>query len=260
MIRLLIADDEAAARKRLRDLAAREADCEVVGECVDGSDALRRITQLVPDVVFLDVSMPRLDGFAVLDRLEEEGVPDPPVLIFVTAFDEHALRAFEARALDYLLKPFSDDRFRASLERARVRLSERRSHTFQQKIRGLIGDVAPVRRPDEFEGRAARFAVQRGASVIVVAADDIVWVEAAGDYVRLHMPERTHLLRSTMGAMLEKLDERFVRIHRSTIVRSDQVRALHSATHGDYRVELHDGTMLRMSRRYRSGLEAWLDR
>jgi two-component system LytT family response regulator len=232
MIRALIADDEPLARKKIRSLLAREPDTEVVGECGSGSDAAKLIRELDPDLVFLDIEMPDLDGLSMLERLGSRA----PVVIFVTAYEQYAVRAFAVKALDYLLKPIDRSRFRSALERAREHL----------KL-----DAQPL----------ARLLVRSGESFEIVKVDDIDWLEAADNYVKVHALGETHLVRETLTRLKSKLDpSRFVRIHRSTLVNVERIRSLHPLFHGDQMVVLRDGTELTLSRRYRHELEALLGR
>jgi two-component system LytT family response regulator len=209
-----------------------------------------------PDLVFLDVQMPGLDGFGVI---EEVGPEQMPVIIFVTAYDEHAIRAFAAQALDYVLKPIDDDRFSRAVARASRRIREQRDSAFADRLHAVMGDLdgVPGRRQ---KGSVARFLVKRGGRVLLVSEDEIEWVESAGDYVRLHTATETHLLRATMASMEERLDaESFVRIHRSTIVNVQRIRELKPHFNREYIVLLKDGTELKLSRGFRSRLDPLFD-
>jgi two-component system LytT family response regulator len=247
MIRTLIVDDEPVARRRIRRLLKSEPDVEVVGECGDGREAIDTIRSLAPDLVFLDVQMPEADGFEVLGAI---GTPLPAV-IFVTAFDQYALTAFEVHALDYLLKPFNRQRFEQAVKRAREHL-ERRT---DDRLLNLLKDLRPPVR------RLTRFVVRSEGRLRLVDVGQVDWIEAADNYARLHVGKTTHLVRETMSRLALELDpEKFVRIHRSTIVRLDRIRELVPAFHGDLVVVLHDGTRLDMSRGYRQPVEALLGR
>ena len=248
-LRILIVDDEPLARRGVRARLDRAGGVEIVGECGSGADAVRAIDELRPDVVFLDVQMPELDGFGVVEAVGPEAMP---VTVFVTAYDQHALRAFEARALDYLLKPIRDDRFEHALERARQRVAERRESALGRRVADVLSESAPAApAPD------ARFLVERAGRVVVVPADTVEWVEAAGDYVVLHTRLDAHLLRETMARMEGRLDaERFVRIHRSTIVNVDRIGELRPGSNREYMVVLRDGTELKLSRSYRERFSA----
>jgi two-component system LytT family response regulator len=233
-IRVLVVDDEPLARSNLTVLLRRDPEIEVVRECGSGMEALEEIRSLKPDLVFLDVQMPECDGFDVLEML---GRDLPPAVIFVTAYDQYALRAFEAGALDYLLKPFDDARFERALGRAREKIAHGR-----------------------YPSRAvACFTVKSAGQVAFLKASEIDWIEAADYYSCLHVGARTHLFRRSMSELDEELDQSiFCRIHRSTIVRLDRVRSLKLNESGEYDVLLDDGTKLRLSRRYRKELQSRL--
>jgi two-component system LytT family response regulator len=249
-IRALIVDDEPPGRARLRDLLAAEADVEVVGECADGTEAVTAVRDLRPDLLFLDVQMPGLDGFGVLEALGREC---PPAVIFVTAHDRYALRAFDVHALDYLLKPFDRQRFQKALGRARTQLAGAGGPAARERLLALLEEVRPAPKPLE------RLALKTAGRITFLKADEIDWIEAAGNYVRLHAGGEAHLLRETMSRLEGRLDAaRFVRIHRSTIVQLDRIRELQPWFHGDYRVRLRDGTELTLSRGYRPKLQELL--
>ena len=240
-IRALIVDDEPLARQRLRDLLADESGIEVVGECGDGSSAVLAIETQTPDLVFLDVQMPELDGFEVIESV---GADRMPATLFVTAHDRHALKAFEVHAIDYLLKPFDRKRFHEALERARIWVG--RSQEAPGRMASLLQDVQDSRPPME------RILVRSGDHHLLLKTSDIQWIEAEDNYVRLHVEGTSYLVRQTMGRMLERLDPaRFKRIHRSSIVNLDCVKELRPWFHGDYMVLLSDGTKLTMPRTYR---------
>jgi two-component system LytT family response regulator len=242
-IRTLIVDDEPLARQRLRKLLEADADIGIVGECGDGQDAVAQLQRLRPDLVFLDVQMPVLDGFGVLQALAGQPLP---VVIFVTAHDRYALKAFEVHALDYLLKPFDRTRFAAALERAKVQVRQGNAALLSERLHEML-----ERRPGP-----ERLVVKSGGRIYFVRIEDIDWIEAAGNYVRLHVGKEEHLLRETLGALEQRLDgRRFVRIHRSTIVNLERIRELQPAFHGDYVIVLHDGTELALSRSCREQLE-----
>jgi two-component system LytT family response regulator len=246
-IRALIVDDEPLARQRLRRLLQDEPDVEIVGECADGGDAVAGIRNLHPDLVFLDVQMPVLDGFGVLEAVSVEQMP---AVIFVTAYDRYALRAFEYNALDYLLKPFDRDRFRKALERARSQLARPEP---QEEAQQFLGAVEEYRN----EGKALeRLVVKSAGRVFFLRVDEIDWIEAAGNYVRLHVSKDTHLLRDTMSSLEGRLDtKKFLRIHRSTMVNIERIQELQPLFHGDYVVILRNGTQLNLSRGYRQRLQ-----
>src|SRR5919202_5517193 len=241
-IRTLIVDDEPPARTRLRTLLAAEDDIEIVGECSDGPEALEVIARRAPQLVFLDVQMPEMDGFELLRALDPSQLP---VIIFVTAYDGYALRAFEVHALDYLLKPFDRERLRVALARARAQLTHDGLTALDSRLLALLGELKAERRSVE------RFAVKSGPRVLLVRVADIDWIEAAGNYVRLHVRAESHLLRESMKNIEAKLPPNmFLRIHRSAIVNIDRIRELQPWFHGEYVVILRDGTRLIASRAF----------
>ena len=247
-MRTLIVDDEPLARERIRTLLRDEPDIELIGECAGGKEAVSAIQGKNPELLFLDVQMPEMDGFAVLEAVGPERVP---AVVFVTAYDRYALRAFDVHALDYLLKPFDRERFHKALERARAQVGER----------GKLGDrlLALLKDIKEEPKRPERFVIKSAGRVFFLRADEIDWVEAAGNYVQLHVGSTTHLMRETMGGLEARLDpEKFVRIHRSAIVQVDRLKEMRPAFHGDYIVILQDGTRLNLSRSYREKLQALL--
>lgn len=240
-LRTVIVDDEPLARERVRMMLAAHPDMTVVGEYGDGQQAIAAIRELRPDVVFLDVQIPGVDGFGVLSELDSDALP---YVVFVTAYDQYALRAFEVRALDYVLKPFSADRFGQALDRARAALARNDVGTIdRERLRDLVTSLAAEQREKR------RLVVKSSGRVFFVKVDDIDWIEAEGNYVRLHMGPQSHLLRDTMKGMENVLDPSvFVRIHRSTIVNADRIRELQPLFHGEYAVILRDGTRLVASR------------
>ena len=264
MIKTLIVDDEALARRRLRRLLEAERDVDVVGEAANGRDAVSAIRALQPDLLFLDVQMPEMDGFGVL---EEVGPEQLPAVIFVTAFDQYAVRAFEVHALDYLLKPFDADRLRGAFARARQHVAAVAGNgqapaSQQQQIMALLESLAAERRDlGGLGGRAAertadRLMIKSAGRVYFVKVSEIDYVEAAGNYVRLHVGKDAHLLRETMNGVETRLDaNQFLRIHRSTIVNLDRVKEMQPWFSGEYVVIMKDGTQLKLSRGYRDRLE-----
>lgn len=245
-IRALIVDDEPLARERIRDLVERDAEVELVGECRDGQEAVSAIRELAPDVVFLDVQMPEKSGFEVVDEI---GVANLPVVVFVTAYDTFALKAFEVAALDYLLKPFDEDRFALTLERAKAQVRSRQPNAFQQRVLSMMEQLRPA--PAVLE----RIMLKTGGSLVFLKTEDIDWIAAEGNYVRLHVGSGSHLVRETIHSLDEQLDpRRFLRVHRSTIVNLDRVREIQPLVHGEHRVVLKNGTTLTLSRGYRDRL------
>ncbi len=250
-LRVLIVDDEELARQRLRRLLEVEEDVEVIGEASDGRQAVESIRALRPDLVFLDVQMPEVDGFAVLDRLRPNV---SPAVVFVTAYDDYALRAFDAHAVDYLRKPFDATRFQEAFARARRRLAGAEAEDRIRRLEALLTQIAarPQRSRD-------RLMVRSDGRLYFIRLDDIDWIEAAGNYVKLHVGRDTHLMRETMAGIEKMLDSsRFLRIHRSAIVNLDRVREMQPWFSGEYTVILRDGTQLRLSRVYRDRLESWM--
>jgi two-component system LytT family response regulator len=252
MVRALIVDDEPLARQRLRTLLKGESDIDIVGECSDGHEAVAAVRELKPDLLFLDVQMPVLDGFGVLEVLGPEQLP---AVIFVTAYDLYAIRAFEVNALDYLLKPFDRDRFRKALSRAREQITKESSSSGEQ-LGALLDEVQTAR-----GGRHTleRLVIKSGGRVFFLRAEEIDWIEAAGNYLRLHVGNDMHLLRDTMNNLEARLHpDKFLRIHRSTMVNLERVKELQPWFHGDYKVILLDGTELTLSRSYRPKLKSLL--
>ena len=249
-IRAVIVDDEPLAREGVRLHLEAESDIEVVGEAGTGEEAVTLIETLRPDLLFLDVQMPGLDGFGVLDAV---GPVHMPVTIFTTAYDEFALRAFDAHAIDYILKPYDAQRFHSATERARMQLTGRRKAHIDDRLDSLL---------DELRSRnqyLERLVVRSGGRILILRVAEIDWIEAASNYVRLHAGGREYLLRETMTALEAKLDPmEFVRIHRSTIVRVDRIRELEPLFQGDYVVVLDDSTRLTSSRGYRERLQELL--
>jgi len=240
-LRVLIADDEQLCRERLKRFLRTEPEAEVVAECASGIEAVRAIRQSSPDVAFLDVRMPELDAFGVIEALNGARLP---AIVLVTAYDRFALRAFEFHAVDYLLKPFDLWRFQVALRRARHRL---------QLDSPLMCAVGPIAKPLE------RVTVKSSGRITIVKTSEIDWISAADNYVELHVNTKTHLLRITISALAERLPGNcFARISRSVLVNLDRVKEIHSKSHGDYFVVLHNGTSLPGSRKYRHGLDGLL--
>jgi two-component system, LytTR family, response regulator len=252
-IRTVIVDDEPAARGALRSLLAGEPDIEVIAELGDGASALEVIRTESPDLLFLDIQMPEMDGFTLLRRLQSSSLP---VTVFVTAYDQYALRAFDAEAIDYLLKPFSDERFHQSLARARQQIQLGRVGELSQELRRLL---ARTERAAEKPGFVSRLTVKTDGRITVVPVSDIDWLEAEGDFVKVRCGRTSHLMRETMKDVESMIDPgRFVRIHRSTIVNVDRIKEMQPYFKDDYVIILQDGSRLRLSRRYKTRLEAAL--
>jgi len=241
-IRALVVDDEPLARSNLSVLLRQDADVETVRECGSGAEAITEIRSSKPDLVFLDVQMPECDGFDVLEML---GLDLPPAVVFVTAYDQYALRAFEAGALDYLLKPFDNARFERALGRAKEKIAHSKAN--------------PVESKESSSRMAERIAVKSAGQVVFLRASEIDWIEAADYYACLHVGPKSHLLRRSMADLEQELcPGTFCRIHRSTIINLYRVRGLKLNEDGEYDVQLETGAALRLSRRYRKPLQARL--
>jgi two-component system, LytTR family, response regulator len=252
-IRTIVVDDEKPARMRLLELLRREADVEVAGTASDGRDAIDLIRTSRPDLAFLDVQMPQLDGFGVLQELSPDELP---VVIFVTAYDKYAIQAFDAHAIDYLLKPFSDQRFESAIKRARKYLGTQEA---REQAEELAAAAQERRSVDARSGYLERLVVKASGNVTFLDVDDVDWVEAAGVYVYLHAGPKVHLYRSSVTQLLQRLDpRRFVRVHRSAAVNTARIRELRARSHGDFTVVLQSGAEVAMSRGYRAELESWL--
>jgi len=249
-IRALIVDDEPLARRRLERLLEGEPDAELVAACGTGPEAVESIRRHAPDLLFLDVQMPGLDGFGVLESL---GEAVPPAVVFVTAFDAYAVQAFEANALDYLLKPFDADRFHRAFQRAEERLRRPEAGTAPAQLTRLLETLNRQRTIAE------RLAIRTDGRVYFVRVADIDWIETASNYVRLHAGKTSHLLREPLSSLELRLDpERFLRIHRTTVVNVERLRELQPWFSGEFIAILHDGTRLKVSRGYRDRVARWL--
>ena len=248
-LRALIVDDEALARTALVRLLKRERDVSLIGQCDDGESAVQTIRQAQLDIVFLDVQMPEMDGFQVVEAIGAERMP---VTIFVTAFDRYAIRAFDANAVDYLLKPFAPDRLTRALARARERCLGRQDKEAAQRLFSLLDSRLQT-------DYAQRLAVATGGRIMFVAVADIDWIEAEGNYARLHVSRKVFDVRETLQALMEKLDPReFIRIHRSTIVNARRIREVQPWFQGSHIVVLQSGEELRMSRYQRDAVDRLL--
>jgi two-component system LytT family response regulator len=246
-IRVLIVDDEAPARQRLADLLRKDAQVAAILEAADGISAVDAVLGQRPDLVLLDVQMPELDGLGVIEVV---GAGQMPLTIFVTAYDQHAIHAFEANALDYLLKPFSDERFEAAMHRAKVRLDERSTSEFGRRVLKMVSSASETTRPLD------RLVVKCGGSMRFIRAAEIDWIEAAGVYVHLHVADQQFLYRTALHELAERLDaRRFVRVHRSAIVNIESILQLEPVSHGEFDVVLKNGARTRVSRNYRAQLE-----
>ena len=245
-IRTLIVDDEPLARRRIRRMLAHDPEVAIVGDCSNGREAIAAIKSESPDLIFLDVQMPEVDGFDVLASAETKR---PPLVIFVTAYDQYALRAFEVAAVDYLVKPFDRRRFEGALERAKSRLASGRESELNQQTLALLAELKAQ------SSHVERLVIKAGGRAFFLKTDEIDWIEAEGKYVRLHVGKESYLLREAIGSMEAQLDpKKFPRIHRSTIVNIERVRELQPWFHNEYRVILKDGTELMLSRSCRKRL------
>jgi two-component system LytT family response regulator len=246
-VRTLIVDDESLARDRLRQLLRLHPEVEIVGECADGTEAVERIQSAAPDVVFLDVQMPELDGFGVLAALSGQPMP---VIVFVTAHDKFALRAFEVHAVDYLLKPFDRERFETALRHALDQVKNRPGGPHNERQSALLAEVRPTAKPTD------RLAIKCGGHIVWVGFDEIDWMESADNYVELHVGAKSHLLRETLNALEARLPpDKFVRISRSAMVNPARIKELRRMIYGGYEITLQNGARLTLSRRYRDKLE-----
>jgi two-component system LytT family response regulator len=252
-IRSVIVDDEPLARDRVRMLLAGVDDIEVVGEFGDGRAAVAGIGELRPDLLFLDVQMPEVDGFGVLQLV---GAEQMPVTVFVTAYDQYALKAFDVSAVDYLLKPFDRERFLRALARARKQIPSAASPEADLQAR-LLSLLQHVNKNIFLE----RLVIKSSGRISFLKTDEVDWIEAAGNYVRLHVARESHMLRETMSSIEGRLDPaKFVRIHRGAVVNLERIRDLQPLFHGDHQVTLRDGSRLTLSRSYRENLERVLGR
>ncbi len=246
-LRTLIVDDEPLARERLHKLLKAEPDIEILGECANGWEALAAIEKQKPDLVFLDVQMPEMDGLEVLAELGDGPLP---AVIFCTAYDRFALKAFELHALDYLLKPFDLRRFQKALQRAREQIKLKHTGDLSQRLSSLLAELKSEPKHQD------RLAIKTGDRVLLLRVDEIDWIEAADNYVELHVGTESHLLRETLTALEARLaPDKFLRINRSTIVNLERIKELQPLFHGEYAVLLRNGTRLTLSRSHRDKLK-----
>jgi two-component system LytT family response regulator len=250
MIKVLIVDDEPIIRRGLRNHLSRREGYEIVGECCNGHAAIDSIRTLQPDLVFLDVQMPEVDGFGVIREIGAEAMP---AVVFVTAYDEYAVQAFDVNALDYLLKPFDDERFSRCLSRVEQRLSvPPTGGTLVERLASLVAGQMNPQRSD-------RLAIRNSDRITLLQTDEIDWIEAADNYVEIHAGKHVHLMRETLSNLEQRLlPFRFLRIHRSRLVNADRIKELHALFHGEYELVLSDGTRLTSSRHYRDVLQRLL--
>jgi two-component system LytT family response regulator len=249
----LIVDDEPLARRTIRDLLEDDSSVEIIGECGSGPEAVNVIHVQPPDILFLDIQMPGMNGFEVLARIEHDRIP---AVVFVTAFDQYALKAFEVHALDYLLKPFTDQRFRETLRQAKTNVEMKEMNRLSQSLMALLKEHAGLPTGAlKRKSYLSRFMIKLGGRVVFVDAAEVDWIAADNYYIKLHVGGRSHLLRISMNELEEKLDpDKFLRIHRSTIINFDRVKELHQNPNGEYVVVLRNGTELKLSRSRRERL------
>lgn len=247
-IRVLVVDDELLARQKITDFLASEADVEIVGECDNGKEAIKAVEHLRPDAMFLDVRMGEMDGFAVVEAIQKLELNPFPAVVFTTAYDEYALRAFDAQAFDYLLKPFTRERFQIALQRLRIMIQASRTGELAVRMASILKDI------NTNQKYLDRLVFKDRGRIIFLRATEIEWVEAEGNYVRIHAGRESHLLRETISNLEASLNpEIFLRIHRSTIVNVRYVKEMQAwSTEGESVVIMRDGTQLTLSRGYRS--------
>lgn len=245
-IKTLIVDDEPIARDRVRRMLNEETDIEIIGECGNGKEAVSFINENKPDLVFLDIQMPEMSGFEAIHEINPNRIP---AIIFVTAYDQYAIQAFDVHALDYLLKPFNRERFKRAIERAREQIEKANSGKIDERLASLLADLTSSKKYLE------RLVVKSVGRVFFLRTDEVDWIEAAGNYAKLHVGREGHLIRETMNGLEAKLNpDKFLRIHRSTLVNIDRIKELNPLFSGDYTVMLKNGTELTLSRNYRDRL------
>ena len=252
-MKILIVDDEQLARELVREMLKSEKDIEFIIEAKNGREAVEQIRAEAPDIVFLDIQMPDMDGFEVLESLSIKELLRIPAIVFVTAYDQYALQAFEDHALDYLLKPFDRERFGSTLNRAREIICQRMGGAHQQQILKMIEQLKPA--PEYLEW----ITIKKNERILMLRVEDIYWIEAQGNYVSLKFENASHLLREKMDSLEEQLNPKtFVRIHRSTIVNASRIKELQVWTPGEYRVLMHGGKTFTLSRGYRNRFDSFL--
>lgn len=256
-IQAIIVDDEPFARVGLRRELERDREVEIIAECSNGRDAVKVIREQKPDLVFLDLQMPELDGFDVVERV---GCEEMPAVIFVTAYDQFALKAFEIHALDYILKPFDSERFQKALLRAKKLINKESLDDFSSRLQAFLQDAQSSNKRAGLQKFLERVVVKNAGKIFFLNVDDIDWIEAADNYVRLHVGRESHMVQGTMNKLEVNLDpEKFLRVHRSTIVNLSRIKELHPLFHGEYSILLKDGTELASSRSYRDKLQKLLE-
>jgi two-component system, LytTR family, response regulator len=259
-IKVLVVDDEPLARDKIRGMLKGKEDFEIVGEAGNGKEAVKEIQKLDPDLLFLDVQMPEMDGFQVLQTIGANRVPN---VVFVTAYDRYALQAFEVYALDYLLKPFDRERFEKALARARTQLDQEKRKDLTQGLQALMEELSRVRQGGVLAAPGPKFlerlAIKASGRIFFLRTQDIDYIESEGNYIRVHAGKESHLIREAMSVLETQLDpKKFLRIHRCTIVNVDRIQELQPWFHGEYRVILRNGVQLTLSRSYREKLREFL--
>lgn len=260
IIKTLIVDDESPARKRIRELLKERSDFEIIGECSNGDDAVNAINTKSFDLVFLDIQLQDMNGFDVLEKLETDTLP---IIVFVTAYDKYALKAFEFHAIDYLLKPFDDERFEEMLNHVQKQFCKNQMEDLGGKLDALLSDYKNLQNHDALESSATiyqkRLVLKSTGKISFIDVDDIDWIGAEGYYVNLNINSKPHLMRETLKNLEKILDpQKFLRIHRSTIVNVTRIKEMQPSFHGEYVVILKDGKRLKLSRNYREQLEKLL--
>ncbi len=249
MIRTILVDDEEHALNRLNYMLKEQAKIEVVASCKNGIEAIEEINKLKPDLVFLDIEMPEVNGFDVLSNIETE---TPPIIIFVTAYSEYAVKAFEVNAVDYIHKPFDKERLEMAITKADLLIMNYNAEAVQRKIEQIL------KTKNSFEESIDRFVLKSGGSIYIVKTNDVLWIEAAGNYINIITDKKKYLLRSTLASVKRKLDQyKFYQIHRSTIVNLDYVERIEEASYGDYLVVMCNEEKLKMSRNYKELLNSF---
>jgi two-component system, LytTR family, response regulator len=256
-IRTLIVDDEPVARRGIHRELERDPEVLIVGECADGYQAVAAIREKQPQLIFLDLQMPELDGFGVIESIGSEAMP---MVIFVTAYDQHALRAFELHALDYLLKPFTRERFQRALQHAKKQMGQRVHEGLSERLLALLQESPTLRQPGEPAKYIERLVVKSDGRIFFLHSEEIHWIEAADNYVRLHTGKESHLIQGTMNRLESRLNpDSFLRIHRSAIVNINYIKELQPLFHGEYVVHLASGKELTSGRTYRENLQRLLE-
>lgn len=255
-LRTLIIDDEPHAREGVRLRLAEFENIEIIGECSYGSDAVEMITEMQPDIIFLDIQLSDMNGFEVLQKVE---ISPMPLVVFVTAYDQHAIRAFEFNAFDYLLKPINDERFKKVVKKAIAEFKENEVELYAERLNNIINNYLKIidrEKPDENSKPVDRLLIKNKENISFISVNEIDWIESAGDYVYVHQGDKKHLIRETLISLEEKLDKnKFSRIHRTAIINIDKINILKYSDHGEYDVYLKNGVKLKLSRTYKDNFQ-----